>query len=452
MRPRRTLRIVASGLLVLAPGRARAQEAPPGSSSVLTLAEALERAARHHPAYRAALNDLDLSAPARRAARAAFLPSLSLSGGTTLTLNRRRVSEDFFGQPVENPTTEWESTSSSSQGIRGGVVLFQGGRRFRELAATGADARARAAAARAVLASVEAEVARRYLEAMRRRDLLELEEELLRVRREEAGGLERRYRLAGVGRSALLTARERLLVQRLSVLRARAAHEAARVALRRAVADPTLESFVLAPGPGEPARWDTQVEALVARALRVSPAVEREREAARAARARARAAGAVRWPTVELGFRFTQDTYSRERGALFDPFPDEGRVASAGLTVTAPLFGRLRTGERRTRAEVEAENARERLRRTRLDVEERVRSRAAELRRAGDALRLVRRVRDLAGARLALAREEHRLGIRGFRALQAEIENEAGARRAVIEALYRARAAEVDLRVALGSV
>ncbi|NIP58702.1 MAG: hypothetical protein GWO00_12125, partial [Gemmatimonadetes bacterium] len=48
-------------------------------------------------------------------------------------------------------------------------------------------------------------------------------------------------------------------------------------------------------------------------------------------------------------------------------------------------------------------------------------------------------------------REEHRLGIRGFRELQAEIEAATLARRGAIDAQYRARIAHVDLREAVGS-
>ncbi|NIT89428.1 MAG: TolC family protein, partial [Gemmatimonadetes bacterium] len=309
MRARLAPSILVLGLLAVWPVRARGQGPPSEGSFVLTLADALQRAARYHPAYRIARNDLDLSAPARRAAWAAFLPSLSVSGGTTLTLNRRRISEDFFGRPVKNAAPEWETTSSSSQGVRGGIVVFEGARRFHDLDVVGAEAESRAAAARSARLSVEAEVARSYLEAMRRRDLQELEEDLLGARRRDRERVELRYGLGGVGRRAVLTARERLVAQRVAVLRARAANEKARAALRRAVADPTLESFVLPPGPrGTTPLWDPDVEAVVVRALRANPEVRKERAAARAARARARATRGIRWPRVELGFEFTQNT------------------------------------------------------------------------------------------------------------------------------------------------
>lgn len=444
--------ILVLGLFSLSPVGARGQGPASEGPYVLTLADALERAARHRPAYRIARNRVGLSAPARRAAWAAFLPSLSMSAGTSLTLNRRRISEDFFGRPVENAINEWETTSSSSQGIRGGIVLFEGARRFHALEATGAEAESLDAAARSVRISVEAEVARRHLEAMRRRELLELETELLGARRRDREEAERRYGLAGVGPRLLLTARERLVAQRIAVLRARAALQKARAALRRAVADPTLGSFVLPARPSETnSPPDRDARAVVARALEANPEVRKERAAARAARARARAAGGVRWPRLELGIEFTQNTFSRDRAALFDPFPDEGRFARAGITVGGPLFGGLRTGDRRARAEVEAANAEERLRRVRLDLEVRVRGRLVDLRSAHELLHLVRRVRNLAEARLDLAREEYRLGIRAFSDLQPEIEAATVARRAAIDAEFRLRTAEVDLREAVGS-
>ena len=106
---------VSAPLAMAAPPAVEAQE-----QRVLTLQEALELAARHNPEYRQAQNTMTLSGPASRAAWGAFLPSLSFNAGTGLSANRRLVAEDFFGNPIDNPQSEWQTSSSSSQRAQAG--------------------------------------------------------------------------------------------------------------------------------------------------------------------------------------------------------------------------------------------------------------------------------------------------------------------------------------------
>jgi len=434
---------------------ARAQPATPPDTvdapPLLTLDEALERAARHDPDYRAARNELRLSGAERRAAWGAFLPDLSLNLGTTLSFNRRRVSEDFFGNPIDNPGSEWETTSSSRQSVTGSLTLFEGMGRFGELEAIDAEARARDAEAGARLVAVEAEVASAYFETMRRRDLRAVEEELLESRRRDLEVTTRRFELAGVTRVDLLTARQELEQQEQALRRARAEHRKARLVLARTIGDPELERFRVAETPPDPgAEEPPDEEALVARALERGPEVTTVEAGVRAAEARARAAGGSRWPTVALSYGFTQNTFEQEGSGLFDPFPDEGRFANTGLSLSVPVFNNFQTGQEVTRAGVEAENARERLRSTRLEVEERVRSRVVDVNTAREELELARRVRELAEERLELAREQYRLGVRSFTDLQRDIDAAVAARRGAIGALYDVLEARLRLEEAVG--
>ncbi|MGW8268228.1 MAG: TolC family protein, partial [Longimicrobiales bacterium] len=104
----------------LLPRPAFAQAGP-----VLTLEEALQRARVHNPDYRMAENDLELSRVGRQEAIGAFLPNLSFQAGTGLSFDRQLVSRDNFGNPIENPVTEWQTSSSSSQYLGGSVTLFE---------------------------------------------------------------------------------------------------------------------------------------------------------------------------------------------------------------------------------------------------------------------------------------------------------------------------------------
>ena len=105
-----------------------------------------------------ARNEMELSAAGKKEAWGAFLPSLDVSMSTRLSFDRQLISQDFFGNPIENPVTEWLTNSASSQYVGGSLVLFQGGQRFHQLSVQSADAEIRAATAATRLRAVRAEV------------------------------------------------------------------------------------------------------------------------------------------------------------------------------------------------------------------------------------------------------------------------------------------------------
>ena len=80
---------------------------------VLTLDEALDMAGEHDAAYRQALNNLGLNELDRRSAMSAFLPSLTVSASTNVSMTRQLVGTDDFGYPIENPINEWRTSSGS---------------------------------------------------------------------------------------------------------------------------------------------------------------------------------------------------------------------------------------------------------------------------------------------------------------------------------------------------
>ncbi len=451
--------VAATVVLAAAATPAPAQEQP-----VLTLEEALSRAAEHSPAYRRARNEMGLSGPAKRAAWGAFLPSLQLSAGTGLSFNRRLRSTDNFGNPIENPVTDWRTTSSSNQRVGGEITLFQGGSRFHELSAAGAEAEARAAAARASLLEVEAEVARRYWDAARARALLEVEEELLAGRERDLETTRRRYELAGLTRVDLLAAEQSLREQEQALREARSTYDKARLTLERTIGDRSMGPFRVETPVGDdivPVRERAGAEGalpglppedtLVARALARNPRVIRDRAGVDAAEAAAAAAGGSRWPTISLNYGLTQNTFDEQRSALFDAYPDDSRFVSTGLSLSIPVFSNFQIQHRTAQADVASDNAREMLRQTRLQVEEEVRSRLIDVRTAREGLRIARQARELATERLELAREQYRQGTRSFTDLQRDIEAAVGARRQATTALYDYLIARANLAEVVGA-
>ncbi len=423
------------------------------STTVLTLDEALGRARDFNPDYRMAQNDLELSRTGRREALGAFLPDLNLSASTGLSFDRQRISTDFFGNPIENPVTEWQTSSSASQYLGGSITLFQGGQRFHQLSVESADAVVREATAATQLRTIRGQVVRVYYQAQAQQARLGVEEGLLDARRLDLEMTQRMYELAGATRVEVLAAELNVQRQEQRIQQTLAGLEQGLLSLRTAIGDPSLESIGLsdlAPVPFDPALLD--LEALVERALLTSPVMHQQAAQVDRSAAQARAARGSRWPTLSMSFGFNQRTFAQERDALFDMYPDQARFGSTSLQMSIPVFSRFQTSARIAEAQVGMDNARETLRRTRLQVEEAVRSRFISLQTAYQGYQIALRSQEIAEERLQLARDQFRLGSRTFTELQRDIDDAANAEREVINQLFGFAEARANLEETVGDL
>jgi len=420
---------------------------------ILSLNDALDRARQHNPDYRMAQNDLELSRSGKKEAWGAFLPTLNLQAGTGLSLDRQLISQDFFGNPIENPVSEWKTSSSSSQYMGGSVTLFEGGQRFHQLSVQGAQARAREATVSSRLRTVRGEVIRVYHRAQAQQALLQVEEELLQGRHLDLEMTRRMYDLAGATRVEVLAAELSVQRQEQGIQQTLARLQQGILSLRRTIGDPALEEFGLSdetPTPFDPQALDA--EALVVRALASHPLIHQQMAQLDVGAAQARAARGSRWPTLSLSFGFNQRTFAQEREALFDLYPDQGRYGSTSLSMSIPLFSRFQNSARIAEAQVGLDNAQENLRKTRLQVEEEVRSRLIALRTAYQGYQIALRSQEIAQERLRLAREQFRLGSRTFSELQLDIDAGASAEREVITQLFGFLEAGVNLEETVGDL
>ncbi len=198
--------------LSLVPAPASGQE-----GVVLTLDEALARAVEFNPNYRRTVNNLELNDVERQQAWAAYLPTFSVSSGTGVSLNRQLISTDVFGNPIENPISDWKTSTSTSQTLNASLSLYQWGARTRDMATQRAQARAREAAVTAESRGLRADVIRAYRNAQNQAALLSVEESLLESRQLDLETTNRMFELAGASRVDVLTAE-------LNVAAAGAAH------------------------------------------------------------------------------------------------------------------------------------------------------------------------------------------------------------------------------------
>ncbi len=438
---------LANGQSLAAQGTLQDQEV-----TVLTLRDALMRAAEHNPEYRQALNRLELEGPRRRQALGAFLPNFSVSYSTGQSVARELSWVGFDGTPITNPEPRTVTRSSSSQRASLGIDLFQGGKRFHELGRARAQARVDRHGSERDLNRILAEVQRQFLVAQRHRLRLAVEEDLLAARERDYEMTERRFELVATGRSDVLGAELELETQRVTVTDIRGQVEKAMLALRREIGDPSLAALDVQqplPEPFDPATLD--LGALVARALRESPTVAAAEATLAVSQSNLSAEKADRWPSLSLSSSISRGSYGQERSSLFK-FNPEGFNGGLSLSVSIPLFTRFQTSQSIATANIELRNARETIRKTELDVDELIRSRYVDLETAWANVRQRSRALEVASERLEIVREEYRLATKSIEDLRTAIRDEAAARRDAVDQRFEFAVFLVGLYEAAGIV
>lgn len=456
----RTFGWMAAGLAMvggLLPMEIRAQAGPgePGDADrevpVLTLQEAVDRAARHNPSFRRTTNDLRRSALDHREAWLSLLPTTQVNLlRTGRNWSRTTVTEDLFGDPLEDPNVTTRRTSDSQQGAGFFLQLDPG--RFLDLRQQADQAQLRELTVDTEYLILRGEVLRAFLEAQEEQVAVELEEELLAAARVNLEATRRLYGLAQRERSDVLSA-ELDVAEKEAELEARRARQGtARLRLRNLIGDPDLEEFRLDPAPVgvfDPALLDE--EELVEAALHASPRILQAEGELQIQERNVTRNRAFWIPTLSLSASTTRRRFIQGGDAFLDPFPDADLGWNVGLTLSLPDLGQyFQRGVTQERARVDVRNQRETLRERRGEVEEEVRSSLVELRSAHRSLSLQERRAEIAEENLNLTRDAYRLGRRSFLELQAATEQAAQARRSVLQSRFDFERARANLERALG--
>ena len=303
-------------LLLVEP--AVSQEGP-----VLSLEDALARATEFNPGYRRTVNNLEMSDVERKQAWAAYLPTFSFSTGTGVNLNRQLISVDEFGNPVENPFTDWRTSSSTSQSINASLSLYQWGGRRRNMETQKAQARAREAA---VTADVPGPPGRRdsgLPECSKPGGSPSVEESLLESRQLDLQTTTRMFELAGATRVDVLSAELEVTRQRQRIQEASGQLQQALLRLRTVVGDPALMDFAVESGLPEafdPTGLDA--ESLASRAYASSPSLIEQEAAVAVSRAQAQSARRSHWPPLTISFSGRQSTYGDDYDGFLAGLPE----------------------------------------------------------------------------------------------------------------------------------
>lgn len=422
-----------------------------GTPEVLTLDRARALAMESNPRYRRSLNDLTLQDPAERQLWAKWLPTLDLSAGTSQSFVRQEIGTDDFGNPIPNPEAVTRWNSSGNQSLNFGMELFNG-RNIYAFSETRAQVELWTRGAEATLVTVLSEVDRRFFEAQRGAEVMEVEEEILRERERDLEIARRLFNLAVRNRTDVLGAELAVRRQEQTLENARSDYQKARIALQTTVGRPDLGDFELAVAAVE--IFDPAIlpeEELIEAAMVTNPRVLRESAGVSYAHSGVSSARSDRWPTVRLSGNLARSAFGPDQSALFDIIQPSSRAGgSLSLSIGIPLFQQFQTSYSIAQAQVELQNAQETERETRLDVEREIRERLIELRNAFLSYGLEEIALAIAQERAGLVREEYQLATKSFEDLQVALVGVDEAQRAFVQARYAFLAARIALEEALG--
>ncbi len=408
----------------------------------ITLAEVRALAEKNAPAVIQAIGAEREAAATVHASYAAFIPNLSVSAGATrqLPASGSTVRIDQNGQLVTLPSQPW----SFNLGLGANVDVFDGGRRFFDLAE--ARARATSVAAQAVTQRYQAVLAaeQQYFNVLAARET----ESAAQAQADQAD-VQLKAAIARVrARNATRSDSLRAIIQ---VLSARSAIFDARNAL--AVASASLTRAIGSQVPVTAASTDTLPESLaiddatLAQLAENGPAVQGAQQSLAAARSARRATWTTYLPDVSA-------SYSRSGSGVGSSFALTGQelnyAGSVRLAVTFPLFNQWQRELAVTTAQVAEQNAEAALSDARLAAREGLVTALGAYRSAAE--RVASQTATLNAALEDLRVQQQRYNVGGSTQLdvltsQTQLDQ---ARRDLIRARYDQRVAKAQLEALIG--
>jgi outer membrane protein len=443
------IRNLLAGMLALAAGPATAQEQLPS----MTLEQALAIARERNPEYQRFIADRNAAESGVRTGYGAFLPDVTANMRWSGSRNTTVTGTDDFGRSVELPQPVTFLSSFVSQDISASMTLFDGLQNVKQLRAARYDVDAADGGLRAAGVRVDAEVMRRFYDALRTELLIAVEEQLLESAQDRLSANERLFRVGSTDQVDVLGAQVDVARQEQALERAHgdAGKARLRVLQQLGVLDESLdfEPVGSLPQPFDPSIFDA--ESLVARAFDLSPTLSQADAQAAAARQRAGAARGRWLPTVSISGGYRRSLQEQDYSA-FGQFNPKDYGFNFGIGISLPIFNGFQTSDAVTQADVASTRAEETYRETRLAVEQGVRSAYIDLQNAYQSLVIQRRATELAVQRMELAREQFRLGsaTMTFTQLQTIIEQAANQERALVDAEYQFAVALVGLEEQVG--
>ncbi len=417
----------------------------------LTFEDAVTRALERNPAYQRQLNAVASAEYTERSRfGSVFLPNLSARASFNGSTFRRKTAEDDFGNPIGGTEFIENTTSSTSQGLNGGLTLFDM-QSWRSWGQARAQTDAQAAAADVGAAQLRTQVGQAYHQATRADRLIEVEERQLESARRQLEAVRALLRVAAKQPTDVLGAELQVAQAEQSLQQARGDARKARLQLKQVMGVELGARYDLVSGFPEvfdPATLDT--DALIRRAVAEGPRVGQQAAELEAARRSLSAARAARYPTITGSVGASRSTSAQDYDAFQELNPPNTNWGF-GLSINVPVFSRFATSAQIGQARAQLGNAEASLREGRLQVETEVRSAVIDLESAYTGVRLAEQSAGIARSRLEQGEELYRLGSIRYTDLQRMFDDVAGAERGVVNAYAQFANALLQLEEKLGA-
>lgn len=352
---RRSTGATVAGLLALAAllgATGLAAQAPAAPARTMTLDQAVDEALQHSPQIVQGEGAVKTAAAGERAARGAFLPSLSVSTGATLSgANRGTIGIGTSTGVPQDATSLFNPTTNYTAGVAASLDVFDGGKRSAQLERS----RAVAAQADAGLDSQRnsAALAARsgFFDVLRAGELATAAEAEAQRASDALSAAQKRLNAGAATRSDVLRAQLSLTQAQQALSQAKSQERTAEYALGRTVGYdgpvvPQASSAALSPKPL--ALSAAQLDSLV---TTQAPAVVAAEAGLRASSALIGAAKADYLPKVSVSAGY--DFASRSTTSL----ADANNSWALRAAVTLPLFDGFQREQAVTQAKVATDDA-----------------------------------------------------------------------------------------------
>jgi len=356
----------------------------------VTLEQAVAVAERQSPVLREAAEDVEIARTDRTGAYGSFLPDVSLGYGFSESSTARL-----------DPTQQSLTRSSFTSQLTGSITLFDGFRRFGELASARTTVRAREATYEQRRFETILDVKTAFYNAVAARDRVEVERARVQRQLDQLDFVRQRIAQGQATRSDSLNSRVALNDARLALLNARNDVRRATYSLAESMG---LEERVepVAEATLDPDTLRVDRERLMRAAEAGAPQLRSARLSADAAEASADAERSAYLPSLSL-----RGGWDWQEGN----FPPGNRSWSYRLTGSIPLFNGLQRETSIARAENQADVAAARVRQARLAVRRDVDDAYSQLETALAGLRLAEESVELAREDLRVIQQRYRLGV-----------------------------------------
>ena len=427
-------------------GSTAAQDVP----ASLSLEDALRLGREWNPQYRQAVVQADATGADVRAAAGAFFPDLRVSLGFSGSRNVTSVGQDDFGGNIDIDQSRTIERSSSSQGLNSSITLFNGLQNFYNLKSSKAGAEAAYYGVDAEAVTLDAQIKTRFYQVVAALRSIEIEEEILRIRREDLLTTERLFRVAARNQVDVLGGQANVASQEQQLASAQGEYRKALLQLAEAIGfDEAVDFEVTGDFPEDFDPALLHAETLIDYVLRENP--DLLQASASAARADFAASGArgSRWPSLSLSGGFNRSSSQQGYGGLWD-FNPQNQAWSAGLSLSWPIFNRFSTANSIAQAAATQDVQHEQLRQTRLRLEREIRSALIDVENFHEQLLLADRSAELGLQRVAMTREQYQLGMTSFFELQQVVAQSVNDARGALNARLRYTNAVVELERLVG--